>query len=306
MVTAAVSMTQMASIPRLPVHIAWLSNELPAIECLQVKEAEFLYEQLFNGSEYVRNGISIKKGDTIFDVGGNIGIFALYCILTTEGDVKVFSFEPIPELAAVCEANISKYAKPGVTIGKVFPFGLTQPSQLTEKRSAVFDFYPGYSLLSTSYGYTNIEKDSIALRLMILSNGKANQDSTRQMVDSILTPIRVECPLRTLSAILDEEKLEKIDLLKVDVEKAEWDVLMGIRDEHWSLIRQVVMEAHLIDNRVNMVVQLLKAKGFCKVVVGERSVLKFLGYREFGIGAMNDPRESESQGIMCNIFATRN
>jgi hypothetical protein len=33
-------------------------------------------------------------------------------------------------------------------------------------------------------------------------------------------------------------------LLKVDVERAELDVLRGVREEHWPLVRQVAMEVH--------------------------------------------------------------
>jgi len=34
----------------------------------------------------------------------------------------------------------------------------------------------------------------------------------------------------------------EVALLKVNVERAEWDVLMGIREEHWGRIRQVALQ----------------------------------------------------------------
>ena len=52
------------------------------------------------------------------------------------------------------------------------------------------------------------------------------------------------CPLRTLSSVIDEHGLERIDLLKIDVEKSEAQVLRGIRPEHWDRIRQLVVEVH--------------------------------------------------------------
>ncbi|KAL5508923.1 hypothetical protein EMCRGX_G004187 [Ephydatia muelleri] len=201
-------------------------------------------------------------------------MFGLHCILSTEGDVKLFSFEPIPYLAAICEENIREYAKRGLTLGKVFAFGLTQPSLLTAENSAIFDFYPNYSLVSSSYGYSNEEKDSIASRLKNLSEGKLSQEATRRIVDDSMVAVKIKCPLRTLSAVLDEEIPGTIDLLKIDVEKAEWDVLMGIRDDHWPLIRQVVMETHVVGDSVEMVVQLLQKKGFSKVVVGSDAAVR--------------------------------
>ena len=74
----------MAAVQRFPVVTTKLSNELPMVKCFQITEAEFMYKQLFEDSEYAKHGISIKKGDTIFDVGANIGMFGLHCILSTE------------------------------------------------------------------------------------------------------------------------------------------------------------------------------------------------------------------------------
>ena len=63
----------MAAIQRFPVVTTRLSNELPMMKCFQITEAEFMYKQLFEDSEYAKYGISIKKGDTIFDVGACLG-----------------------------------------------------------------------------------------------------------------------------------------------------------------------------------------------------------------------------------------
>ena len=46
---------------------------------------------------------------------------------------------------------------------------------------------------------------------------------------------------------------EKIDLLKIDVEKGELEVLNGIEDADWPRIHQIVMEVHDLDGRVGMV-----------------------------------------------------
>jgi hypothetical protein len=52
------------------------------------------------------------------------------------------------------------------------------------------------------------------------------------------------CRLRTISEIVDEEGVERIDLLKLDVERSEGEVLAGIRSEHWGRIGQAVIEVH--------------------------------------------------------------
>jgi thioesterase domain-containing protein/acyl carrier protein len=56
--------------------------------------------------------------------------------------------------------------------------------------------------------------------------------------------------------------VSRIDLLKIDVEGAELDVLSRIEPEHWSCIRQIVIELHDVDGRLRRISELLEAKGF--------------------------------------------
>jgi hypothetical protein len=53
-----------------------------------------------------------------------------------------------------------------------------------------------------------------------------------------------------------------VNLLKIDVEKAEHEVLEGIEDADWRRIDQVVIEVHDTDNRLQRVSELLCTHGF--------------------------------------------
>jgi hypothetical protein len=53
-----------------------------------------------------------------------------------------------------------------------------------------------------------------------------------------------------------------INLLKVDVEGAEWAVLKGITDAEWQRVEQIVVEVHDVEGRVHAVEQLLRHHGF--------------------------------------------
>lgn len=48
----------------------------------------------------------------------------------------------------------------------------------------------------------------------------------------------------TLSGVIAEKKVDRIDYLKIDVEGAEFDVIAGIKDEDYSKIRKIAMEYH--------------------------------------------------------------
>jgi len=61
--------------------------------------------------------------------------------------------------------------------------------------------------------------------------------------------------------------VERIDLLKVDVEKSELDVLLGIEGQDWPKIKQVVVEVHDLEQRVKKITALLKEHGFRKITL---------------------------------------
>jgi hypothetical protein len=51
-------------------------------------------------------------------------------------------------------------------------------------------------------------------------------------------------------------------LVKIDVEGDELAVLQGLADADWALVKQVVMEAHDVDGRVDAIRSLLARHGF--------------------------------------------
>jgi hypothetical protein len=61
--------------------------------------------------------------------------------------------------------------------------------------------------------------------------------------------------------------------LKVDVEKSETEVLAGIRNDHWDLIRQAVIEVHDEAGGLDHV-QALLAKHGLNVVTEQDPMLK--------------------------------
>src|SRR5262249_35612656 len=75
---------------------------------------------------------------------------------------------------------------------------------------------------------------------------------------------------------------------KIDVEKSEWDVLSGIEDEDWKKIRQIVIETHDLDDRVEALTTLLRARDY-DVYVEQDPLLK--GTDLFNIYVMRLPAE---------------
>jgi len=93
------------------------------------------------------------------------------------------------------------------------------------------------------------------------NTGKSGPEAERQL-SGRYDPITLECELRTLSSVIREESLGHVDLLKVDVEKAELDVLRGVGEMDWPRIRQVVAEVHDLHGRADTMAKMLTARGF--------------------------------------------
>src|SRR6185369_1847801 len=54
----------------------------------------------------------------------------------------------------------------------------------------------------------------------------------------------VSCPVISVSDIIRENDVRRVDLLKIDAEKCELEILRGIESDHWLLIEQIVVEVH--------------------------------------------------------------
>jgi FkbM family methyltransferase len=231
-------------------------------------EAEHFYEDIFEKEIYRRHGIELRDGACVFDVGANIGSFTLYVHQSCPG-ARIYSFEPAPPLFEKLRLNT---ALNGVD-ARLFNVGLSD-----REGTAELTFYPHSSGMSSFHADKDQEKE--VLRLHMQREREAGLEGVAELMgfaeDLLEARFRsetFECRLRTLSGVLDEQGVERIDLLKIDVQKAELAVLQGIRDEHWPRIGQVVLEVHDLDGRLGRIVSLLVQRGF-RVTVEQDDILR--------------------------------
>jgi amino acid adenylation domain-containing protein/non-ribosomal peptide synthase protein (TIGR01720 family)/FkbM family methyltransferase len=218
-------------------------------------ETDLIYKEIFERNIYLQNGIDINEGDVIVDVGANIGLFSLFAALYAS-NTKVFAFEPIGSVFNTLKDNIALY---DVDI-TAFNVGLSN-----KEETAQFFFYPHNTAISGKYAGGVDEEETVKAYIQKQSESLDEQVSAEDM-NSILAdrmqPELVECKVKRLSDILAELNLEKIDLIKIDVEKSELDVIEGIDDNDWAKIRQIVIEAHDIEDHIDRIKNLLNDKGF--------------------------------------------
>jgi amino acid adenylation domain-containing protein/FkbM family methyltransferase len=253
-----------AAIPETQRHR--LPNGL-VVRHLNRYETEFFYQQIFGDQVDVQCGLDLGPGDIIFDVGANIGLFSLFAHLASPG-VRVFAFEPIPEIFEALRTNMEVY---GVE-ATLYNCGLSDRSG-----EAAFAYYP---LSACQSGYYPDEAQERRMLEAIIARQGGTPDALAlaggyfaEVLDRRMQRRELTCALKTVSEVMAEAGLDRIDLLKIDVEKSELDVLAGVRAEDWPKIRQVSIEAHDLDGRLERMVGLLRERGYAVTVEQEDALL---------------------------------
>jgi FkbM family methyltransferase len=231
-----------------------LSWHEPSVDLLVAQvnrtETDFLFREIFADRVYLEGGIELPEGAVVVDIGANIGMFTLFAAAESAG-ARVVAVEPVAELARAVAVNVALHAVDATVLNCAVG---------REAGEIDFTFYPNNSVMSGAFADAS---DRDVLRDYLLT-GDAADDSHHldSMVAGRMVAVRRTVPMRTLSDIVASEGLRRVDLLKIDVEKAEAEVLAGIDDPTWALVRQVVVEVHDIDGRLATLCALLRHRGF--------------------------------------------
>ena len=237
-----------------------MPNGMPVF-CVARNDAEIMYEEIFLENIYVKNGITIPDNGCVLDVGANIGVFSLFANTLASG-LTVYAFEPIEAVAQALRLNMSLH---GIE-GEVLPIGLAD-----REMDASFTYYHNVPLLSSRFADTREEYKSIETFLRNQpENSSLNDRQLNELIMQRLAGTKVTCRLKPLSTIIREKGIERVDLLKVVVEKSELDVLRGIEAEDWGKIQQIVLEIHNVDDRLDEIRSMIESQGFDVVVEQER------------------------------------
>ncbi len=230
-------------------HSYVLPNQLEIFH-LNKNETDLLFKEIFQDQVYLKHGVTLNDGDTVFDVGANISFFTLFVHQRCR-DARVYAFEPLPPIFQVLQANVNNY---GLNT-TLFKCGLGK-----ESGTASFTFYPKSSAMSGLYA--DVAEDERVIRAYMSRQDESLTEYADELMAGRLKSERYDCQVRTLSEIIAEQKIAQIDLLKIDVEKSELDVLEGIKESDWRKIKQIVIEVHDIQGRLTRISELLKSRGY--------------------------------------------
>jgi len=251
------------------------------IHCIDELTAYYIYNEIFVEKEYLKSGIKINNDDIIFDVGANIGLFSRF-VLNQASNLKIFAFEPIPQIFEVLELNLKNIdAKV-----KLFNIGLGE-----EEKDIVFFYYPKVSGDSTAIPfelerktdlYVKHYKETICQDIPIakIVPRFLRKWVIRKGLKKLYQSEKVSCHLVPLSNVIEKYNIEHINLLKIDAENYEKHVIEGIKEHDWNKIEQISMEIHTHipegENLLNEITEILKEKGF-KLKYGDETRETILG-----------------------------
>jgi len=153
----------------------------------------------------------------ILDIGANIGITSIW-LAKKFPSARIYAFEPLQENFSLLSKNTSPY--PNITI---LNYGLGD-------RDGTFDFYENEDAANKGGG----------------SIYKMESDESRHGTSTGSTSTSIN--IREASSALKENKIDQIDILKIDTEGAEYDILTSMPQHLLSSTKWIMGELHGIKN----------------------------------------------------------
>lgn len=180
--------------------------------------------------EYTPAGFSIGPDDTVVDIGGNIGTFAVLAAKAAHRG-RVFTFEPASANFDLLTHNLAANGVRNATAVRAAVAG--------EDGTIDLDLCDGDG------GYNSTIKGRL--------DGRSRQKEVVQAV--------------SLKRIFDTYEIEHCDFLKIDCEGAEYAIVRSLPAEYWPRVSKIALEYHgtALDDLRRDVAELvahLQASGF--------------------------------------------
>ncbi|MFD3658915.1 FkbM family methyltransferase [Streptomyces sp. NPDC058620] len=226
--------------------------ELPngrRITCVSPAEAKVLWAEAVDAGLYRSAADALRPGDTVLDIGANIGIVSLMFGWKAP-DLRIVSVEPAPTTFSCLEANLRRH----------LPGAVAVRSAVSDRAGhRTFTYYPRST--GNSGLFADQRADDENTRIFLRNTG-IPEDYIGEIVRDLHRGVDMTVPTLTVSDLIRAHGLREVSLLKIDVERAEHLVLAGVEDQHWPVIGHIVAEVHDEDGRLRAITELLERHGF--------------------------------------------
>lgn len=171
---------------------------------------EAAVSRIIAGRDYARPGHEIRPTDTVIDIGGNIGCFALTAARAASRG-RVLVFEPDRDNFNLLSRNVA----------------LNRLSNVVVERRAV-------------------SGESGTLKLFRGAHGPLHTTIASRLNDA---PVADEVPAVTLRQIMDKYDVERCGFLKMNCEGAEYGILYNTPPEYLRRIDRIALEYHATEDK---------------------------------------------------------
>ena len=177
-----------------------------ALDGPETIELAFLFQETWLRRIYSPPGYEIGPGETVVDVGANIGVFATYAATRAPG-VTVHAYEPFPENVKWLRQNV---ARSGLTNVRV------------NQRAVCAE---------TGVRHLQVNPEDWIMHSLFERDAGGRQPG-----------IPVQCV--SFDDVMNGEGVGLCDLLKLDCEGSEYEILQGCAPETLGRVRRIVGEYH--------------------------------------------------------------
>jgi FkbM family methyltransferase len=230
--------------------------------------------------EYFALGATVRPGDTVLDVGANIGAFSLRVAELCGGDVRLLCFEPSPPTFAALKANFGAHPLLRRTRHKLFSSGLGAPE--SSGRDLVFYHFRRFPTNSTF----DIATKRREFEVFFEDRGRRMKEKLGSLlggpVEAVVSSLprgrvgwwaaswvmgleEMKARIETLDEALARENVARVDLLKLDAEGLEIDILRSLGPASWPKVKQVVLDLDAAGGRGRRVIEMLRENGLTDV-----------------------------------------
>jgi 31-O-methyltransferase len=212
------------------------------------------YHEIFVERSYLPDALRRPPaGGVIVDVGANIGLTTVFFAIEAPG-ARILAVEPAALPRRALEANVERFrAKAAVCAVAV--------DARAGRRE--FAYYPTHSISSGLYADPTGDANgdlTFFRNAGVLGRGDPATAAELSEVE------RYTCEVVTLTELLAERSVARVDLLKIDAERAEHGIFAGISHELWAGISQLVVEVHDGPDIASSLRDVIQAQGMQAVV----------------------------------------
>ncbi|MBL7767225.1 MAG: FkbM family methyltransferase [Chitinophagaceae bacterium] len=177
---------------------------------IQLHLSDFIQQHIYFLGYYDRGlqqwiGQTLKTGDVYVDVGANVGCYTLLAAKRVGATGKVYAFEPVSHTADRLEQNI----------------GLNHFTNIQVVRKALYQE-------NTELTFFLSSDDNVGMSSIHRHDAESGQTEVIQAIKA--------------DDFFNQEALSRIDLIKIDIEGAEWFALQGMKETLLKYHPLVVLE----------------------------------------------------------------